>query len=78
MAETLQRVSCFLGEATEHGQGMMADAAVRSTPGLVRLDVAGEPPSPSVYLAFCRELRHIPRVRLVIDALAAALRDELH
>lgn len=57
---------------------MIANAAVRSAPGRVRLDVDAELLSPPVYLAFHRELRHVPRVRLVIDALAAALRDGLH
>ncbi len=62
-------------EATLQGQGicMLADAGVRSTSGLVRLDVDAELPSVSVYLAFHRELRSVPRVRLVIDALDAAL-----
>ena len=66
-------------EATEQGQGisMMADAGMRSAPGLVRLDVDAELPSPALYLAFHRELRTVPRVRLVIEALAAALRDGL-
>ncbi len=66
-------------EATEQGQGisMMADAGVRSVPGLVRLDVDAELPSPPLYLAFHRELRKVARVRVVLEALAAALRDGL-
>jgi hypothetical protein len=34
-------------------------------------------PTMQVYLAFHRELRNVPRVRLVIDTLDAALRDGL-
>ena len=68
-----------LQEATEHGQGvcLLPDAVVRSVPGLVRLDVDAELPSSSVYLAFHRERRNVPRVRAVIDCLAGALRDGL-
>jgi DNA-binding transcriptional LysR family regulator len=64
-------------EATLQGQGicMLPDAAVRSVPGLVRLDVDADLPSVAVFLAFHRELRSVPRVRLVIDALDALLRD---
>lgn len=50
---------------------MMADAGMRSAPGLVRLDVDAELPSPALYLAFHRELRTVPRVRLVIEARGA-------
>jgi DNA-binding transcriptional LysR family regulator len=66
-------------EAAEQGQGicMLADAAVRSVPGLVRLDVDAELPAPTLYLAFHPARGKVPRVRLVIEALAAALRDAL-
>jgi DNA-binding transcriptional LysR family regulator len=65
-----------LQEATEQGQGicLMAEALGRSLPGLVKLDIDVEPPSVPVYLVFHRELRRVPRVRLVTDALEAALR----
>lgn len=68
-----------LHEATEQGQGvcLLPDAVGRSAPGLVRLDVDAELPSASVYLAFHRERRNVPRVRVVIDSLAGALRDGL-
>lgn len=66
-------------EATLQGQGicMIADAAGRNVPGLVRLDVDAELPSLPVFLVFHRELRRVPRVRVVVDALDAALREGL-
>jgi DNA-binding transcriptional LysR family regulator len=68
-----------LVEATRHGQGiaMLADASVRTLGGLLRLGVEAELPSTPVFLAFHRELRHVARVRLVLDVLDAALRDGL-
>ena len=50
---------------------------MRNLAGLVRIGVDEPPPSTPVFLAFHRELRHVPRVRLVIGALDAALRDGL-
>jgi DNA-binding transcriptional LysR family regulator len=66
-------------EATLQGQGiaLLADAAARATAGLVRLEVDAELPSVPVYLAYHRELRNVPRVRLVLDTLDAALREAL-
>lgn len=66
-------------EATLQGQGiaMLADAAARALSGLMRLELDVELPSAPVYLAYHRELRNVPRVRVVLDALSAALRDGL-
>jgi magnesium-transporting ATPase (P-type) len=66
-------------EAACQGMGIcaLADAAARSRPELMRLTFDAELPSPPFYLAFDRELRQVPRVRLVIDALDAALREGL-
>jgi DNA-binding transcriptional LysR family regulator len=66
-------------EATAQGQGicMIGDAMARSVPGLLRLEVDAELPSASMYLAYHRDLRGVPRVRVVLDALFTALRDEL-
>ena len=68
-----------LQEATEQGQGicMLADAAARSITSLVRLEVDADLPSAPIYLAYHRELRNVPRVRAVLDALDASLRDGL-
>jgi DNA-binding transcriptional LysR family regulator len=66
-------------EATLFGQGiaLMANAAAESVPGLVRLEVDAELPSVPVFLAFHRELRNVPRVRLVLETLGSALRHAL-
>ncbi|MFP2928141.1 LysR substrate-binding domain-containing protein [Pyxidicoccus sp. 3LG] len=68
-----------LEEAVEQGEGicMMADAQGRTLPGLVRLDVDLRLPSIPVFLVFHKELRQVPRVRLVVGALEAALRHAL-
>jgi DNA-binding transcriptional LysR family regulator len=66
-------------EATLQGQGIavLADSGGRSLPGLVRLEIETELPSVPVYLVFHRELRRVRRVRLVVDTLAASLREGL-
>ena len=68
-----------LEEAACQGMGIcaLADAAARSRAELIRLTFDAELPSSPVYLAFHRELRQVPRVRLVIDTLDAALREGL-
>jgi DNA-binding transcriptional LysR family regulator len=68
-----------LQEAAEQGAGicLIADAQGRDVPGLVRLDFAGELPSHTVYLVFHRELRQVPRFKLVIATLDEALRAAL-
>ena len=69
-------------EATMQGQGIavLAEAQARGVPELVRLDLDGDVPhvpSPTVYLAYHREHRRVPRIRLVVDALESALRRAL-
>lgn len=68
-----------LEEAVEQGEGigLMADAQGRTLSGLVRLDVDLALPSIPVFLAFHKDLRQVPRVRLVVGALEAALRHAL-
>jgi len=63
-------------DATEEGMGigLLAEVLGAALPRLVRLDVDGAPPSVPVYLAFHRDLRRVPRVRVVLNALEAALR----
>ncbi|WP_434387241.1 LysR family transcriptional regulator [Melittangium boletus] len=60
-------------EAAEQGQGILVLSAALSSP-LVRLETDVELPEVSVYLAFHRELRQVKRVRVVVDALEAAIR----
>lgn len=68
-----------LQEAAERGQGicMLAEAHGRTVEELVRLDVDATLPSVPVFLVFHRELRTVPRVRVVVNALEAALRQGL-
>jgi DNA-binding transcriptional LysR family regulator len=65
-----------LREAAELGQGilMLGAGLVTADSELVRLETEVRPPSVPVYLVFHRELRQVKRVRLVLDALEAALR----
>jgi DNA-binding transcriptional LysR family regulator len=62
--------------ATEQGQGicLLPDALAHSALGLVRLEVGVEHPSRPVYLAFHRDRRDVPGVRVAIEELAAALK----
>jgi DNA-binding transcriptional LysR family regulator len=71
--------SFALIEATVSGNGiaMLADASVRGLAGLVRLGVDPAPPPMPIFLAFHRDLRRVPRIRLVLDVLDVALRDGL-
>ena len=68
-----------LQEAAEQGQGisLMAEANGRLARGLVKLDIDVELPSVPVFLAYHKELRAVPRCRLVAGALEAALRHGL-
>ncbi len=65
--------------AAEQGQGicLLAQAQARQIPSLVQIDTDDLPPSAPVFLAYRKELRHVPRVRLVLDALETALRQGL-
>ncbi len=66
-------------EAALQGQGiaLLADPIAAALTGLVRLGCESELPSAPIYLAYHRELRNVPRVKLVIDTLDAAIRDGL-
>ena len=65
-----------LREAAEQGQGILVLASGLAMQGseLVRLETETELPSLPVYLAYHRELRHVKRIRLVVEALESALR----
>ena len=66
-------------EAAVCGEGiaLVADGTALSTPGLVRLETDAELPSMPIYVAYLRELRKVPRVRAVVQALAASLGETL-
>jgi DNA-binding transcriptional LysR family regulator len=66
-------------EATLQGQGIavLHDSGERSLPGLVRLEIDAELPHVLIYLVYHRDIRRLPRVRLVVDALIASLRGTL-
>jgi DNA-binding transcriptional LysR family regulator len=61
-------------EAARQGQGIALLAG--SLPGLVRLESDAAPPSLSAYMVYHRDVRRVPRVKLVIDAIIAALKEE--
>lgn len=62
-------------EAALRGQGiaLLAQPLGRTLP-LVQLETDVEPPFLPVFLAYSRELRRVPRIRLVAETLASALR----
>jgi len=62
-------------EAALRGQGiaLLAQPLGRALP-LVQLETDVEPPFLPVFLAYSRELRRVPRIRLVADTLTTALR----
>jgi DNA-binding transcriptional LysR family regulator len=66
-------------EAVLQGQGigLMAEAHGRTLPRLVRLDFDAPLPAVPVFVVFHKELRNVPRYRLVIAAIEAALRHGL-
>lgn len=68
-----------LFEAALQGQGivLLPEVVARATPGLVQLTIDQELPSAAVFLVHHRELKKVPRVRLVLDTLDAALRETL-
>ncbi|EYF03228.1 transcriptional regulator, LysR family [Chondromyces apiculatus DSM 436] len=68
-----------LVEAIAQGQGLglLSVGLAREHAGLMRVEVDAELPSVPVYLAYHRELRDVPRIRLVLETLAAALQEAL-
>ena len=64
-------------EATLRGQGIAVLAEIIELSGLVRLEIDAELPQVPLYLVYHREVRRVPRVRLVADALLAWLSESL-
>lgn len=66
-------------EATEEGIGigLLPEAVGSTSTRLVRISTEGAPPRLPVYLTFHRELRRVPRVRVVLDAFATAFQRSL-
>jgi DNA-binding transcriptional LysR family regulator len=66
-------------EATRQGHGIafLPDSAERGESGLVRLEVDADLPQVPIHLVYHREIRRVPRVRLVVDALFATMRHYL-
>jgi len=62
--------------ATVRGEGIcfLPEPVGRAIEGLQQLEVEHELPSISVFLVFHRDLRRVPRVRLVVSAIESALR----
>jgi DNA-binding transcriptional LysR family regulator len=67
-----------IGEAIVQGFGIgpLTSAQARTMP-VVRIDVDDEGPSLPLYLSFHRDLRRVPRVRRVLDALSEGIRQAL-
>jgi DNA-binding transcriptional LysR family regulator len=65
--------------AAESGQGLclMAEAQGRVSEALVRVATEVSPPASPVFLVFHRDLRRVPRIRMVVAALEVALRKGL-
>lgn len=59
------------------GIGLLGEAQALEFDGLVRLETDERPPSVEVYLAFHRDARKTPRVRVVVRELEAELRRRL-
>lgn len=59
------------------GIAILSDVQGAAMPTLVRLDAAKQPPPVDVFLAFHRDARKVPRVRVVVDALELELRRQL-
>jgi len=66
-------------EATRQSQGIsvLADLQAAGDPTLQRLEVPSRAPQVPVWLVFHRELRGVPRVRSVVQAIEAAFRARL-
>jgi len=69
-SQDAQQVAVLRGE----GICLLAEPLARAIEGLQRIEVDRELPSTPVFLVFHRDLRRVPRVRVVVSALESALR----
>jgi DNA-binding transcriptional LysR family regulator len=69
----------LIHEATRQAQGIavLADLVGDADPGLQRLEITPRAPQIPVWLVFHRELRNVPRVRAVAQAIEASFRARL-
>ncbi len=54
------------------GIGLLPMLVGEKTPGLRRIDTLGRPPSRDIWLGVHRDMRHMPRIRVTIDAIVEA------
>nr|AYM53107.1 transcriptional regulator LysR family [Sorangium cellulosum] len=59
------------------GIGLLSEMQGRTFPGLVQLDLEASPPHVDVFLAFHRDARRTPRVRVVVKEIEAETRRQL-
>jgi len=59
------------------GIGLLSQTLGASLPGLVQLDIEQPPPQIDVFLAFHRDAKKTPRVRVVVKAIEAEVRRQL-
>lgn len=59
------------------GIGVLAESHGLATPGLVLLDIEGVLPPAEIFLAFHRDARKTPRIRVVVRELEAEIRRHL-
>ena len=59
------------------GIGLLGAVQATSVPGLLQLDVEQQPPAVEVFLAFHRDARKTPRIRVVAKEIEADARRQL-
>jgi DNA-binding transcriptional LysR family regulator len=69
-SEAAQLVAAIRGE----GICVLPEPLARADDRLQRVDIDPGPPSIPVFVVFHRDLRRVPKIRLVVSALESALR----
>lgn len=59
------------------GIGLLGVVQARTLPGLVQLDTEQSPPPVDVFLAFHRDGRRAPRIRVVVREIQAVARSQI-